>query len=152
MAPPESVAAPKKHFSVEDANRALPLVRAIVGDIVEQYQRVDDLRRRLSVISTRTRSKPVADDPYAEELKHSEAELESEEAKLRAYVEELERLGVELKGPDGLCDFPSIQDGRAVYLCWRLGEPEVMYWHDRQSGFAGRKPIKPRRAGLPPAE
>lgn len=152
MAPPESVQAPRKLFSVEDANKALPLVRAIVEDIVGQYQKVDDLRRRLSVLSTRNTSKPAINDPYAEERKHSESELEAEEFKLQEYVEELERLGVELKGPDGLCDFPSTLDGRPVYLCWRLGEPEVAFWHDRQAGFAGRQPIKPRRPGLPPAK
>ena len=42
-----------------------------------------------------------------------------------SYIEELRRLGVEFKGPDGLCDFYSIMDGREVFLCWRLGEAEV---------------------------
>lgn len=155
MAPPNSVEAPRKLFSVEEANKALPLVRAIVADIVRQFQAVDDLRRRLSVLASRDRRRPSPDDPYAEERRQSEAELEAQEAKLQEYVEELERLGVELKGPDGLCDFPSMLDGRPVYLCWRLGEPEVTYWHDRQAGFAGRQPIKPqqlRRPGKPPAE
>lgn len=153
MAPPESVEAPRKLFSVDDANKALPLVRAIVADIVEQYQRVDDLRRRLQVFTTRPRSsKSKADDLYTEERKHSESVLEAEEVKLREFVEELERLGVELKGPDGLCDFPSLLEGRPIYLCWRLGEPEVLYWHDRQSGYAGRQPLKPRRPGPPTSE
>jgi len=143
MAPPNSVEAPRKLFNVEEANKTLPLVRAIVTDIVRQFQTVDELRRRLSVLSGRDRRRSATDDPYAEERLHSEAELEAEETKLREYVEELERLGVELKGPDGLCDFPSMRDGRPVYLCWRLGEPEVLYWHDRQSGFAGRQPLKP---------
>ena len=58
-----------------------------------------------------------------------------------SYIEELKRLGVEFKGPDGLCDFYSIMDGREVFLCWRLGEPEVSYWHDLDAGFAGRQPL-----------
>ena len=107
----------------------------------------------LSVLTDRERRKPNDSDPYVEERLHSEAQLEAEETKLREYVEELDRLGVELKGTDGLCDFPSIQDGREVYLCWRLGEPEVLYWHDRQAGFPGRQRLKPtprKRPGTRP--
>lgn len=54
----------------------------------------------------------------------------------------MKALGVELKGFDGLCDFPSQRDGREVYLCWRLGEPEVHYWHELHTGFAGRQPLR----------
>ena len=63
---------------------------------------------------------------YAEELAQSQAELDTEEQKLMSYIEELKRLGVEFKGPDGLCDFYSMMDGREVFLCWRLGEAEVV--------------------------
>jgi hypothetical protein len=140
MAPPESVEAKRKYFTVEEANKALPLVRVIVGDIARQWRVVEELRLRLSaVLSDRRR---LASDPYSEELAQSQAEMEIEGEKLEAFVEELTKLGVELKGlDDGLCDFPSIRDGREVYLCWRLGEPEVMYWHERNAGFAGRQPL-----------
>jgi hypothetical protein len=50
-------------------------------------------------------------------------------------------LGVEPKGGDGLVDFPALWDGRLVYLCWKLGEPEVLYWHEIDAGFAGRQPL-----------
>jgi hypothetical protein len=143
MAPP--VEAKKKFFSVEDANRTLPLVRAIVTDIVEQFVVVNDLRQRLSSLSTRNRRRRT-DDPYAEEVAQHEAELEAEEAKLSAFMEELNKLGVELKGHDGLCDFPSLRDGREVCLCWRLGEPEVLYWHEVHAGFSGRQPLRPAPA------
>lgn len=142
MAPP--VEAPRKLFTVEDANRALPLVRAIVEDIVEQFQAVNDLRQRLAALSKPKQKARRPDDPYAQEVARHEAELEAEETKLAEYIGELGKLGVELKGPDGLCDFPSTRDGREIYLCWRLGEPEVAFWHERHTGFAGRQPlIKP---------
>jgi hypothetical protein len=145
MAPP--VEASKKFFTVEEANRALPLVRAIVSDIVEQFGIVNDLRQRLSALATRNR-KRRADDPYSEEVAQHEADMEAEESKLNAYMEELTKLGVELKGHDGLCDFPSLRDGREVCLCWRLGEPEVLYWHEIHAGFSGRQLLRaaaPRR-------
>jgi hypothetical protein len=140
MAPAKLTAGKKrKYFTVEEANKALPLVRMIVGDIVRQDRIVEDLQQRLSRL-TSERRRP-SNDLYAEELAQSQAQLDAEEAKLRSYIEELKRLGVEFKGPDGLCDFYSLRDGREVFLCWRLGEPEVSYWHDLDAGFAGRQPL-----------
>lgn len=129
----------KKFYSIDDANRALPLVRAIVSDIVSQYRRVDELQQRLSRV--RRDRKRKADDVYAAELEQTRTELEAEENRLRDYVDELRKLGVELKSEDGLCDFPSLRDGREIYLCWRLGEPQVGHWHELEAGFAGRRRI-----------
>jgi hypothetical protein len=140
MAPAKPIVEKKrKYFTVEEANKALPLVRMILGDIVRQSRVVEDLHQRLSIVS-RERRRP-SNDLYTEELAQSQAELEAEDAKLRSYIDELKRLGVEFKGTDGLCDFYSIMDGREVFLCWRLGEPEVLYWHDLDAGFVGRKPL-----------
>lgn len=139
MAPAKSVAS-KKYFSVEQANKTLPLVKKIVGDIVRQFQVVTELDSRLAGVLKRD-GKRRADDPYTEELSHTKAELEAEAERLQAYQQELEDLGVELKGADGLCDFPGLKDGREVCLCWRLGEPAVDHWHEVQAGFAGRQPI-----------
>lgn len=140
MAPAKSHAGKKrKYFTVEEANKALPLVNMIVTDIVSQCRVVGDLQERLSKVS-KDKRRP-SNDPYSEELAHSQAELDAEESKLHGYLEELKRLGVELKGTDGLCDFYSIMDGREVFLCWRLGEPEVSHWHELDAGFAGRQPL-----------
>jgi hypothetical protein len=71
-----------------------------------------------------------------------EADLERDTLRLQGYVEELRDLGVEPKGAiEGLVDFPAQIDGRLVYLCWKLGEPEVLYWHEIDAGFAGRQPL-----------
>jgi hypothetical protein len=140
MAPSKPIAEKnRRYFTVEEANKALPLVRMILGDIVRQYRVVEDLQQRLAGV-TRERRRP-SNDLYTEELAQSQAELEAEESKLTSYIDELKRLGVEFKGPAGLCDFYSIMDGREVFLCWRLGEDEVSYWHDIDAGFAGRQPL-----------
>jgi hypothetical protein len=61
---------------------------------------------------------------------------------MQEYEQELRRLGVELKDYDtGLIDFPCWMNNRAVYLCWRLGEPEVSHWHELEAGFAGRQKL-----------
>jgi hypothetical protein len=139
----------RKFFTVEEANNTLPLVRAIVGDVVRQYQSVQSLRQRLS--SLRHDIRKPATDVYSEEIAHSQAEHEAEEARLAGLIDELSNLGIELKGPDGLCDFPSLRDGRVIYLCWRLGEPQVSHWHEVDAGFAGRQPLNPSptKASLP---
>ena len=62
--------------------------------------------------------------------------------RLQDYIDELRRLGLEPKGAiEGLVDFPSIIDGKLVYLCWKLGEPEVTHWHELDAGFAGRQSL-----------
>jgi hypothetical protein len=141
------VDATPKYFTVEDANRTLPLVRAIVEDIVRQFRVVNDLGTRLNSLAPPGRGKRPADDLYAEERAASESELEAEQARLDEYVAELRGLGVDLKGPDGLCDFPSLHEGREIYLCWRLGEPAVSHWHEVHTGFMGRQPISELEAG-----
>jgi len=51
-------------------------------------------------------------------------------------------MGIIIKDLDvGLCDFPHMKDGRVVYLCWKLGEDEVSWWHEIESGFSGRRPL-----------
>jgi hypothetical protein len=63
-------------------------------------------------------------------------------AALRRDVEALTERGVVLRDPEtGLVDFPSIRDGREVFLCWRLGEEHVAFWHGPESGFGGRRPV-----------
>ena len=142
MAPAKPVADQhRKQFSLEEANRSLPLVRVIVEDIVRQSRLVDGLHQRLQRV-LRERRRP-SDDLYAEELGQTQNELEIEEEKLQSYVAELKNLGVELKSDEiGLCDFRSTMNGREVYLCWRLGEPQVMFWHELDAGFAGRQALR----------
>ena len=57
-------------------------------------------------------------------------------------MQTIHSLGVEIKDIErGLCDFPALREGRVVYLCWVLGEDCIEWWHDLESGFAGRQPL-----------
>ena len=57
-------------------------------------------------------------------------------------ADDINELGVEIKDLErGLCDFPSLRDGRVVYLCWLLGEDSIEWWHDTDTGFSGRQPL-----------
>src|SRR5258707_388948 len=117
-----------KLFTVEQANQALPLVRAIVKDLVDLSREVIERRQRLAALQGDRPRK--SGDVYSEELRQVEEEVERDTERLQEYAEELRALGVEPKsGLEGLVDFPSMMDGRVVYLCWKLGEPEVLHWH-----------------------
>lgn len=129
-----------KLFTLEEANATLPLVRAIVTDLSRLSREVVERRERLSLLRGTRENRPS--DPYSAELAQIEDELEKDRSELQGYVDELRQLGVEPKnGLEGLVDFPCQMDGRVVYLCWRLGEPEVLYWHEIETGFAGRQAL-----------
>jgi hypothetical protein len=70
------------------------------------------------------------------------ARRDSAAAQLRDSMEAIEKLGCLLKDLDiGLADFPTLYRGREAYLCWKLGETAIRFWHGEDEGFAGRKPI-----------
>jgi len=130
----------RRSFTPEEANAALPLVRAIVRDLVGLSREVIERRQRVALLLDR--HQPDSNSLYREELAQIEDELEKDTRRLQGYVEELRQLGVQPKSvTEGLVDFPTIMDGRKVYLCWKLDEPEVLYWHDPDAGFGGRQPL-----------
>jgi hypothetical protein len=117
-------------FTVEQANRTLPLVRKIVDDVVQQHRRWREAILELDLVASSTR----ADEP-SERAGALERTVQSLAREIDGYKRELEDLGIQLKDPRlGLVDFPSEMAGRHVLLCWRLGEPEVQYWHEVDSG------------------
>jgi hypothetical protein len=130
----------KKYFSPAEATAALPLVRAIVRDITALAQDLKEREERLARVQVPDRGH--MGDAYREELQLVQAEFERDQERMQEYIRELQNLGVVLKDFfTGLVDFPCRMDGREVYLCWRLGEPEVGYWHELDAGFVGRQKL-----------
>lgn len=130
-------------FTVDHANRTLPLVRRIVEDIVREHRRWQEKIVELDLLVSGAR----ADMPDARAVA-LEREVQTIARDIDQFQGELETLGIQLKDRRiGLIDFPSEMDGRRVLLCWRLGEPSVQYWHDEQSGYAGRQPLSPTLVG-----
>ena len=126
-------------FTVEQANRTLPLVRRIVRDIVDGHRAWASAVRAYESAAAWAR----ADSP-ADELGMLEADVRRIAGEIDAYLRELRELGVDFKGFDlGLVDFPGELDGRPVCLCWKLDEDEVLYWHETDAGYAGRQPLAP---------
>jgi hypothetical protein len=129
-----SVTAGKKLFTPAEANRSLVLVRRIVADVVSNYRRLRELHEKYQTLDQQ------GDLFEAEETRKAYVAITDHLAELR---EELESVGCELKDFElGLADFPSIREGREVYLCWKLGEEQVTHWHELNAGYASRKPIE----------
>jgi hypothetical protein len=134
-----NTSAAKKYFTVAEANAMLPLVRAIVDDIVQLKNEIEERKERVDQIRGLPGRRRDEDNPYDEELQQIQEDIDKEDARLEEFCDELRRLGVELKDPRiGLIDFLAQIDGREVYLCWKLGEGEIAYWHELEAGFAGR--------------
>jgi hypothetical protein len=126
-------------FTVEQATSTLPLVRRIVEDLVVTVGRWQERIGEYEIASASVT--PEASDGRAAELEREAEQLARE---VDGFVAELGSLGIEVKDyAQGLIDFPAEREGRPVYLCWRLGEPAVQFWHEVDAGFAGRRPLDP---------
>jgi hypothetical protein len=132
-----------KRFTVEEANKTLPLVRRIVEDVVRQHRVWREKILELDLVASSSRAEESR--TRAQEL---EEDAQSIAREIDGYQRELEQLGIQLKDRKiGLVDFPSELGGKSVLLCWRLGEPEVQFWHDEDAGYAGRQPLQPTPVG-----
>ncbi|HEY3323119.1 MAG TPA: DUF2203 domain-containing protein [Planctomycetota bacterium] len=121
-----------KLFTVADAEKTLPLVQRILGDIVTAFAERDQRRADRG---------ETGDDP--QRLEEFDAEIARCEEDAARYLAELQQIGVQLKDVRlGLVDFFSRYNGRVVCLCWKLDEGDAIgWWHDLHSGFRGRQPI-----------
>jgi hypothetical protein len=129
----------KRLFTVDEANKTLPLVRRIVEDVVRQHRQWREKILELDLVASSSR----ADEPR-ERAERLEGDAQALAREIDGYQHELEELGILLKDRRmGLVDFPSEMGGRRVLLCWRLGESEVQFWHDEDAGYAGRQPLQP---------
>lgn len=138
---------PKRLFTVDEANRTLPLVQRIARDVVAAFGRAKQARDQLEDRLGRTGGS--LDAQYSDEVMALQDTFQQAQQDLLGFAGELDQLGVLLKGVDvGLVDFPAKIDGKVVFLCWKLGEPAVEYWHEIDSGFLGRQPLdSPLTAG-----
>lgn len=125
-------------YGPEEANRALPLVRSIVCDMVDEFRQLRTYgreRRSLEVASSGSENEQRRLGQLKEEIL-----LLSE--RIERYLEELLDLGLEVRDLElGLVDFPTLVDGAPAFLSWRLGESDVAHWHPADRGFGERTPL-----------
>lgn len=120
-------------FTLEEANALLPQLEDLIGEILAVRQRI---------LAQQSELWPVLEKAVQNGGNVFTSALVFDFEKVRRNVRAIQGLGVTLKDVNtGLVDFLSYRDGREIYLCWRYGEPQVSYWHELHTGFAGRQPI-----------
>jgi len=120
-----------KRFTVDEANSSLVLVAKIVRDILTLYCRAKILEERYSVLDRET-----------ERLRRKEIKSQYEVLlkQLQGYNQELAEVGCKLRDwQTGAVDWPAVYQDREIYLCWRLGEEKIGYYHEAYESFAARK-------------
>jgi hypothetical protein len=125
-------------FTLEEALALLPTARQLVIEIQAAKREFDALSAEVERLLGLT----GGNGHLASDVAKARADVQSSGPKLQSLMAELDSLGVQLKSiEEGLIDFPSEREGRVVLLCWRLGEETITWWHDEDTGFAGRRPL-----------
>jgi hypothetical protein len=119
-----------KHFTVEQAEQTLPLVGRVLTDLVTQFRLVERNRKRRQKLGRLGR---------LDELAVVEAQGMEAGRRVSDLIDELASIGCAVKDYErGCVDFPALRDGREVFLCWKLGEERILYWHETHEGMSRR--------------
>ena len=125
-------------FTLDEAERALPLVRKIVADVQRVYEEWRGAVASYELVAAGAK----ADGPESEALQQLRTDVAKYAEQMAGLIDELQGIGCELKDVRlGLVDFYALLDDRLVYLCWRMDEQGITHWHELDAGFGGRQPI-----------
>ncbi len=122
------------YFTINDANQILPDVIKKFEMALAKKNEVTKLEQQLQMVINTTNK--------FEEYVPLKQQLNTAVTQFYEASENLEKTGVVIKSIEqGLLDFPSKRFDEDVWLCWKYGETEIKFWHDKEEGFMGRKPI-----------
>jgi hypothetical protein len=130
-----------KRFTIREAEQLLPQIRDWMREAVSLKSRYDEAERAVHALAERimVMGGIIVDSKRAVEDK---ARRENTGLHLKSVLDSIQESGCLVKDlGKGLVDFPTLLRGQEVYLCWRLGEPSIQFWHGVEEGFGGRKPI-----------
>ena len=129
------------YFTIKSANEMLPTIIEKFQKIKQEKSEVEKMEQKLQMNLSGTSNL----DDYVT-LKQN---LNASVTRFYSSIEELEKTGVVLKGlEEGLLDFPSKKFDDEIWLCWKEGETEIKFWHEKDVGFKGRKPISVNKESL----
>ena len=129
------------YFTIKSANEMLPTIIEKFQKIKQEKNEVEKMEQKLQMSLSGTSNL----DDYVT-LKQN---LNASVTRFYSSIEELEKTGVVLKGlEEGLLDFPSKKFDDESWLCWKEGETEIKFWHEKDVGFNGRKPIDVNKESL----
>ena len=131
----------RRFFTLEQAKAALPQASRLMRESVHARARYQEAAGAIQALTQRIliMGGLAVDTSVAEAWK---TQRDSNEQTLKSTVEKLEEIGCIVKDLEvGLVDFPTLFRGEEVYLCWRVDEQDIEFWHGVHEGFAGRRPI-----------
>jgi len=122
------------HFTIEEANKVLP-------SVIKKFKDIINLKNEVVKIQSELETNPQYTSSFKDYVLKKQ-ELNTAITNFYKAVEDLESTGVMVKSiEEGLLDFPSLRFNEEVWLCWKEGETEIKFWHGRDEGFMGRKPL-----------
>ncbi len=128
----------RRNFTLDEANRILPDVEQIVRRLRRIREEATELHDRLQA----QWAELEREEASIAEIGEGQRRLDALQEEFGDLVGQLEARGVLLRDLDmGLVDFPAVAGHAEVYLCWRLGEPEISFWHGLGEGYTERKPL-----------
>ena len=128
---------PTHYFTLDEARALVPRLRGLLTALQVERRQLAAAAQALQAIAPAMRS-----NGHGADARRHEERVAELTAAIRSKLHQIGALGIEVKDLEsGLVDFPSLRDGRVVYLCWRADEPTVAFWHELDAGFAGRLPL-----------
>lgn len=122
-----------KYFTTDEVNALLPEIEPLMGQL---------LARRARVARQGQDMYDVLADMRSDVGGAKASEMVQDFITIESLIERIQAYGCQIKGLNvGLLDFLAERDGREVYLCWKYGEPQVLFYHELHTGFNGRKPL-----------
>jgi hypothetical protein len=135
-----------KLFSLREAERLRAQLEPILIETIELRRKLEEVEDQLSTLAEQIQRSGGLSVRY-ETAARWRMDSNNLQENIREALERIHATGCIVKDLDvGLLDFPARLNGEAVYLCWRLGEDRIRFYHRQDEGFAGRKPIDPRDA------
>ncbi|MEX1053252.1 MAG: DUF2203 domain-containing protein [Nitrosopumilaceae archaeon] len=122
------------HFTIEEANKVLP-------SVIKKFKDIISLKNEVVKIQSEMETNPRYMSSFKDYVLKKQ-ELNTAITNFYKAIESLESTGVMVKSiEEGLLDFPSLRFNEEVWLCWKEGETEIKFWHGKDEGFTGRKPL-----------
>ena len=129
-----------KVFTVEEANRMIPKLTEMISELQAKQQEI--LAKEVEIDALELLYPESEEEKPASEVAHEIETYNELVGRFYSLIDEIHEMGCFLKDINmGLLDFYTLYQGRVVYLCWKLGESEVGFWHEVGGGYAYRQPI-----------
>lgn len=141
-----------KYFERREAEELLPTLVPWLEEARDEKQKIEAYKNEMAQVASRIMVLGGYSPPLGDLLRKKSEHDETAEH-LVEIVNRIQETGVLVKDLDiGLVDFPSLVDGEEIYLCWKLGEDHITFWHGTDEGFSGRKPIDEPDTGPTPTQ